>query len=223
MRNEKKIKYVILDFGKVLAAPTTGDWFITPIFLKLVDMRGIDHERLQEAIRSHHDILSRRIYTLEEEYQMFYDFYDAILSDVHYLKNSRELISKIAFHMTYQEDKYTFYTGVKEELDHLTAKYKLLMLTDNWPCVIPILRNHQLYHYFEKVYVSSFYGVLKEEGVFFDYPICDFQIEEGEAIFIDDNEALVDIAVQKGLIGKVMDRERRLVRSKHPIVHDLNI
>ena len=31
-------KYIILDFGKVLAGPTTGEWFITPKFKELVDM-----------------------------------------------------------------------------------------------------------------------------------------------------------------------------------------
>ena len=30
-----KAKYLILDFGKVLAYPVTGDWFITPLFDKL--------------------------------------------------------------------------------------------------------------------------------------------------------------------------------------------
>ena len=31
-------KYLVLDFGKVLAYPKTGDWFITPLFLQLIDM-----------------------------------------------------------------------------------------------------------------------------------------------------------------------------------------
>ena len=29
-----KAKYLILDFGKVLAYPVTGDWFIIPSFYK---------------------------------------------------------------------------------------------------------------------------------------------------------------------------------------------
>ena len=38
-------KYIILDFGKVLAGPTTGEWFITPKFIELVDMSLIDNQR----------------------------------------------------------------------------------------------------------------------------------------------------------------------------------
>lgn len=36
------IKYLILDFGKVLAYPTTGNWSITPKFIELVDLKKID-------------------------------------------------------------------------------------------------------------------------------------------------------------------------------------
>ena len=36
------IKYVLLDFGKVLAFPTTGNWNVTPKFLEIVDMNRID-------------------------------------------------------------------------------------------------------------------------------------------------------------------------------------
>lgn len=217
------VKYIILDFGKVLAGPTTGDWFVTPIFLKLVDMKQIDLEKFNQAISKYHSILNRRIIALEEEYQMFYEFYDSILKEIHYSKYSQELVSKLAFNMTYEEDKYTFYDGVKEELNSLSKRYQLLMLTDNWPSVIPILKNHNLDSYFEKIYVSSVYGSLKKEGIFFDYPIQDFHIGLGEAMFIDDNENLLDVAVKKGLQVKIMDRGRKLVRSKYPILHNLDI
>ena len=36
------VKYIILDFGKVLAYPTTGNWHITPKFIELIDLKKID-------------------------------------------------------------------------------------------------------------------------------------------------------------------------------------
>ena len=62
------------------------------------------------------------------------------------------------------------------------------MLSDNWPCVIPYMKENKIYHYFDKIYVSSIYGVEKKDKVFFDYPLKDFNIKPGEALFIDDNE-----------------------------------
>ena len=54
------IKYIILDFGKVLAYPTTGDWFITPLFLKLIDMSKLNRKKIVEVMNSYSEILSRK-------------------------------------------------------------------------------------------------------------------------------------------------------------------
>ena len=35
-------KYLILDMGRVLVEPTTGDWLITPTFLDNIDSKRID-------------------------------------------------------------------------------------------------------------------------------------------------------------------------------------
>ena len=45
-----KKKYLILDFGKVLAGPTTGHWFITPKFLELVDMNYVNDLELSRCL-----------------------------------------------------------------------------------------------------------------------------------------------------------------------------
>ena len=62
----------------VLAYPTTGNWHITPKFLELIDVNKIDVERLKRAIRENKEILNRKILNLEEEYNMFLEFYSKI-------------------------------------------------------------------------------------------------------------------------------------------------
>lgn len=49
----------------------------------------------------------------------------------------------------------------------------------------------------------------------------DFNIKNKEAIFVDDNESLLDIAKEKGLIVKLMDRENKVLNSKHKIINNL--
>ena len=75
--------------------------------------------------------------------------------------------------------------------------------------------------YFTKIYVSSIYDDKKDRGTFFDYPIKDFNIKDGEALFIDDNESLLTIGKSKGLKVKQMDREHIVTTSKHEIIHNL--
>lgn len=215
------IKYLILDFGKVLAGPTTGDWFMTPKFLELVNTTYLEPTKFAAAVKKFGYLLDEKLLTETEEYQMFLKFYRNLLLELNYPHLSTNLIHSLAYNFTYEEDKYTFYPNISKELNKLSQKYTLLLLTDNWPCVIRILKKHDLYSYFQQIYISSIYGVKKEDKVFFDYPLIDFNIQPGEALFIDDNETLLDIAVQKKIKVKLMDRQREIKTSKYPIIHNL--
>lgn len=213
------VKYVILDFGKVLAFPSTGEWFITPCFEKLIDMNKIDKGAVLKSISNHNDIISRQAATLEEEYQMFLELYQNIFKDIDYVV-SDEIIHSIAYNFTYEDDKYGFYDNVEEELKYLSGKYKLILLSDNWPCAFPIMKKRGLDKYFEKMYISSVYGTKKEYGDFFDYPIKEFNINPSEAIFVDDNEKLLDVAVIKELDVRLMDRDN-VEQSKYIKINNL--
>ena len=213
-------KYIILDFGKVIAAPTTGNWDMTPMFYKLIDVNSLDLDRFKIIREKYGSILSEKANTLEEEYDMFKRFYESILKEFNY---SKDIADKIAYDRTYKFDKYTLYENIYEELDELKNRYILILLTDNWPCVINYLKEYNLYNYFKKIYVSSFYGVEKKDGVFFDYAINDFKIKPGDALFIDDNESNLDVAINKGLDVMLMDRDDEVNQSKYKIINDLNI
>lgn len=214
-------KYLILDFGKVLAYPVTGHWFITPLLNKIVENGEINREELLEKIDEYSYMVGRKLETLDEEYKMFYDFYENVLSNINFPNYSKEIVEKIANNITYGSDKYKMYDAVKGELKKLKDKYTLLLLSDNWPCCNRLMKEYKIYDYFDKIYISSVYGVTKGERVFFDYPINDYNIKQGEAIFVDDNEKLLDIAEEKGLYVRLMDRENEVTNSKHKIIHNL--
>ncbi len=216
-------KYMILDFGKVIAGPTTGDWDMTPKFLELIHVDKINQEKWKNAVKKIDSILSRNVVTTEEEEEMFFDYYCGILKECQYPYYDETIIRKIAHDRAFMDDKYHLYESIHEELEKLKEKYTMIMLTDNWPCVFDYLKRHELDKYFEKVYVSSIYGSIKKEGTFFDYPIQDYMIQKGEAIFVDDDEANLDVAVQKGFKVYCMDREKNVTKSKHTIIHDLQL
>ncbi len=213
-------KYLILDFGKVLAYPKTGDWFITPLFLELIDMEKLKREDILKAMGNFSDILSRKAITLEEEYHIFYDFYKSTFDSLKYFI-SEDVLVKLANDFTYTDNKYGFYEDIYSELNILKDKYTLLLLSDNWPCCGPIMDERRLSKYFDKIYISSVYGTEKRNGDFFDILINEYNIKEGEAYFVDDNEKNLDIAVTKGLDVRQMDREKVVSSSKYKIIHDL--
>lgn len=216
-------KYLILDFGGVIAGPTTGDWFMIPKFLELIDSNILTQEKFNRIKSKYENVLGEKLLTQEEEYDMFTRFYDGILSEFEYPNYSKDIALEIAYNMTYNFDKYTLYESIFNELDKLKEKYTLIMLTDNWPCATNYLKENNLYDYFDKVYISSVYGVQKKDGLFFDYPIVDYNIKPGEALFIDDNEINLDRAKEKGLDVLHMDRYKRIKNSKYKIINDLYI
>ncbi len=215
-----KYKYIILDFGNVLVTPATGDWHITPKFKELIDTDKMDKEAYEKAYKKHCYLLASKLLTQEEEYEMFIKFYGNIFKDMN-LPNYEELAKEIGYDRAYKHDKYAICDNIIEELTYLKSKYKLIMLTDNWPCVIPYLKDYKIYDFFDKVYVSSVYGTEKKEGKFFDYPIEDYNIKPGEALFIDDSEINLDVAKEKGLDVLQMDRYKSNIKSKYKIINDL--
>lgn len=211
-------KYLILDFGKVLVYSNGMNWDITSKFLELIDINTFDMEKFKTLRNKYGHILSEQILTLEEEYNMFFKFYNGILSELDY---KEEIAKEIAYDRTYNNDKYIVYDNVYNELERLKEKYTLILLTDNWPCATNYLKKHNLEKYFNKIYISSIYGVEKKDKVFFDYPINDFNIKPGEALFIDDNETNLDCAKEKGLDVLLMDREKEVEKSKYKIINNL--
>lgn len=217
------IKYLILDMGKVLVEPATGDWIVTNEFLKNVDMKKIDKDKLKEAIQSSHYLLDGKAENMEEEYKIIMEFYKTVFQKIDY-NIAEEKLERIVNNFVYDEDdsKYLLYKNVKEDLEKLSKKYTILMLSDNWPCAFNYLKKHNIDQYFTKIYISSVYGKRKQDKVLFDYPIKEFNIKENEALFIDDNEELLDIAVEKGLSVLHMDRNNVLKTSKYKIIHDFS-
>lgn len=213
-------KYIVLDFGGVIAHSPSRDWDMTPKFIELIDLNKLDMNKFDIARKKYSYLLSENIYNQEEEYDMFKRYYGNIFSEIDY-PYTKEMIESFAYDRTYNNNKYELFTSVKDELELLKKDHILLMLTDNWPCVFDYLKVNDLDKYFDKVYVSSIYGTIKKNKDFFDYPLKDYNIKEGEAIFIDDNELLVDIAKEKGFDVYLMDRDNIVNESKHEIIHDL--
>lgn len=216
-------KYLILDFGNVIAYPETGKWDITKKFTELIDMNLFDYDKFKEVRKKYQNILSEKITELEEEYNMFLRFYDSILSEMNISNYDKKISEEIAYDRTYNNNKYILFNNVIDELEKLKEKYKLLLLTDNWPCTFPYLKEKGIYDYFDKVYVSSFYGVEKKDGLFFEYPIKDFNIKKGEALFIDDNEDNLAKAASYGMDVMLMDRNNKVSESKYKIINKLKI
>lgn len=202
----KQQEYIILDFGLVLGKPKTGEWFITPNFFRILGTEKIDLKKLKFLFNKFNALISVKMTTREEEYESFKEFYYNVINEQNIVGNPKDQAEKLAQDFVYNEDKYVMYDDVYDFLSEASKENKLILLSDNWPCVYNILKRWNIYDFFTKLYISSEYCELKKDGKFFDRPINEFGIKENEAIFVDDNPDLLDVAVKKKLSPILMDR-----------------
>ena len=202
------LKYIIFDFGKVLGYPKSGKWFLTPKFMTILNDSKIDIDKAKEVISKNKYLVKDDlpIKTLEEEYNMFINFYSNILNE---LMLDESLAKEIAYDKVYNNSEYSLYDDVKNVLNKLSKNYKMIMLTNNFPSIIDYLKNEDIYDLFDKVYVSSICETSKNEEKFFDMVINDYNIKESEALFIDDFEDNLDIGIRKKLNVVMLDRENK--------------
>lgn len=205
----ENIKYLILDFGKVLAGPATGEWFITPNFWNIIGKETISQDKLMNIINKYGFMIGQKAVTEEEEYQMFFKFYKKILEDIQKLEDVELKAMQLAKDFVYRDDKYTLYPDTVKNLERLSKKYTLLLLSDNWPCAFRIMKNWDIDKYFEKLYISSVYHCQKKDKIFFDFPIQDYNIDVKKAAFVDDNINLLDVANEKGFYPILMNRDNQ--------------
>jgi len=218
---KEKIKYIILDFGKVLAYPISGHWFITPKFWGIIDKKSIDINKLTESMKKYNYMLDDFVKNEDEEYEMFYEFYKKVLEEIKYKEDIKSAAEKLSNDCVFNDNKYKLYDDVKLVLKELSQRYTLLLLSDNWPSVLRMMKNYGIYDFFDKIYISSIYESQKKDKIFFDYPINDYKIKSDEAIFVDDNINLLKIAKEKGLIPIAMDRENNLKECIYDIIKSL--
>ena len=218
---EENIKYIIFDYGDVLVYPITGNWFITTNFYDVINKDEFNLEKFNESVAKASSIISKKMMTEADEEKAFVEVYRTILNNLDLDLNVDSAAKKLAYDFVYSNNKHSLYSEVKENLERLSKKYKLLMLSDNRPCAHRLLKEWGISKYFEKVYISSEYEMQKKDKVFFDIPLKEFGINPKNVLFIDDKDYLLDIAKEKGMNVLLMDRDSNNKASKHQIINSL--
>ena len=214
------MKYLFLDFGNVLCYPITGEWFITPYLNFYLNERNIDRNELLKNVRYYSELLDMKLQTLEEEKAMFYDFYKGLFNMAEISVPNFEL-DRISSDFTYSTTKYQLFKDVREELLKLKEYYNLILLTDNWPCGEYLMHKWELADYFEKMYISSYYGIKKDNQEFFRIPMNEYNVDSSNIVFVDDSNTPLDTAISLGIESYKMDRYNNISSDEYNVIHDL--
>ena len=214
------MKNIILDMGNVICYPTTGNWLITPVFEEYLKQHNINKDIIINSFEGNYDILDIPLIKMEEEVYMFIEFFKKSFNKTD-LNFSEEDIINIAREITYSTNKYKVFDGVREELEELKKNNKLYMLSDNWPCGESLMHFWGLNKYFEQIYISSVYGIKKDDKSFFQIPIDDHKMNKSNMIFVDDSDYCLDTSSSIGIKSIKMDRYKVVDSKKYPVINNL--
>ena len=217
-----QIKNIIFDNGGVLSDPRTGHWFITTNFWKILNLdQNTNIDNMKSIMKKYIHLLTQDPKTEKEEYEMFSDFYYYVLKEFKYNNLSKEITNELASDCVYNDDKYIFYDDVDKELDNLSKKYNLYMITDAWPSSYRVLDNEDISKYFKSIMVSSIESKIKTDGLFEIFLDKNKNVVPEESIFIDDRRVILDKAKECNFNVLQMDRNYEIKDSKYIIIHEL--
>ena len=204
------IKSILFDSGRVLNRPLTGHWFISPNFFKYVNKEkflSIEKERINNAFSSAQKYLfnEKLIKNREEELIHFSNFYKLFSENLPELQINN--IEDLAKDMVYNTSKYVFYEDVKEVIPRLKNKYKMAVVSDAWPSLENVFIDADMKKYFEIIVISTQIGTLKPDPRMYETAIERLQVNNSEAIFIDDNINNCLGAERLGIKSILMSRE----------------
>ena len=122
----KGIKAILFDSGRTLNIPSTGHWFITPNFLKIVTNSKFVYteKQLDDAMIKACEHINKILVveTEEHEFSMFKGFYEIVLKEIKYPNINNEIIELLARDNVYNDEKFLFFDDVEPSLMKLKEK-----------------------------------------------------------------------------------------------------
>lgn len=222
------IKNLVFDFGRVLAYPATGNWFITPetknILGALRFFKLMHSSKTPTAFGNSCRYLDsiHLLHTEEEEIEQFTEFYKRALTEIGIKDKNETLSLKLAQDVTLNDNKVVIYDDVLPCFEELKSEYSISVLSDTWPSLRRVLKNYGVSQYLSGIVLSCDYNEQKSGTKLFEIAIKEWNILPEETVFVDDSESNLDNASKAGFSCILMDRTGKKKQSKYPIIYDLN-
>ncbi len=222
------IKNLIFDFGRVLAYPATGNWFITPetknILGALKFFKLTHSPKSPVAFRNSCKYLDtiHLLHTEEEEIEQFTEFYQKALNEIGIKDKDGSLASRLAQDVTLNDSKVVIYDDVLPCFEQFKKQYNISVLSDTWPSLRRVLKNNKIDPYLDGIILSCDYNEQKSGTKLFEIAVNELNILPEETVFIDDSESNLDNASKVGFNCVLMDRTGAKTDSKYLIIHNLN-
>lgn len=230
----QNIEAILFDSGKVLNAPQTGHWFISPNFFNHVNksiFENISMEKRNRAFSTAGDYVNSIavIKTKEEEYEHFRKYYDILSEALPELQLQDEDVNGLAKDLVYNTEKYKFFEDAIHVIPILYNKHKLAVVSDAWPSLKDVFVNAEFDSYFSSFVISSVIGVTKPNEKMYLSALNEINVSPNKAVFIDDNLKNCLGAKKLGIKAVLLCRDKKYfivqkilsIGKEYKVIHSL--
>lgn len=187
----KPVKGLFFDLGWTLIYPLSGDWmfsFFARRYFSEETLSALPQERVRAAFAAGNEYLNshHRLDTLEEEYDQFFHYYSLLAQALPELGLEQKELESITQDKVYNLENYALFPDSLNALNALGNNYRIGVISDTWPSIVPVLERFGLLPYFHTLTFSYKLGVYKPHPTMYQDALDKLGILPEETIFIDD-------------------------------------
>ncbi len=191
MELQAPVKGIFFDLGWTLLCPASGDWMFSHFarrYFPEEKLAALPQDRLAAVKREATQYLDthHRLSTVEEEYQQFSQYFLMLAEAFPQLGLGKGDIEKIAGDKVHALDNYYLFPDTLSTLESLRGRYKLGVISDTWPSIVPVLEHFGLSPFFDCATYSYTLGVYKPHPRMYQDALAKMGLPPEQTVFIDD-------------------------------------
>ena len=202
MEKLKNIRGIFFDLGGTLIYPPSGSWMFSELAYSYFPKDRLKEPAVQAALAK----ASRRLdehhllQSVEEEYAQFYEYYRAAAGAMPELGLSEEDLRVVTEDKVYnKQDNYKLFSDSLETLEAVHGRYRLGIISDTWPSIVPLLEYLDIAKYFDCFTYSFQLGTFKPDHRMYADALSKMGLPAENTVFIDDSARNLAGAKEAGI------------------------
>lgn len=197
------IKGIFLDLGGTLLYPPSGSWMFSNLAYRYFPKEKLETPQAVQAMDQAYQTLcaNHLLSSLEREYDLFYDYYAALAAALPELGLTEADLRAVTQDKVYNKpDNYRLFDDTAATLEALAGKFRLGIISDTWPSIVPVLEHFDILKYFDCVTYSFQLGVFKPDRRMYSDALEKMGLPAGETLFVDDRDINLLGAREAGIV-----------------------
>lgn len=202
MEKLKNIKGIFLDLGGTLLYPPSGNWSFSNLAYQYFPKEKLSAPAARAAVDQARAELEKDhlVGSIEEEYEKFYRYYESLAGAMPELGLTQAELKIITDDKVYNKpDNYCLFEDTAATLEALRGKYRLGIISDTWPSIVPVLELFDILKYFDCITYSYQLGVFKPDPRMYQDALSKMALPAEETLFVDDLPKNLEAARAQGI------------------------